>query len=119
MVKGKDKTERFKLSARLRNRREASDRVLKRKAAKMLCSLDCSGVFLNGLDRWERYQVLAMGWGKLVDHEVCVYLPRDSKELEIVWNVIQRAYDRLMGPGFPEAGSLVVSTWDWPSWSRA
>ena len=99
-------------------RREASDRVLKRKAAQMLCSLDCNGVFLNGLDRWERYQVLAKGWGKLVDHEVCFHLPRDSKELEIVWSVVQRAYDRLMGPLIPEAGSLVISTWDWPRFSR-
>ena len=99
-------------------RRDASDRVLKRQAAQMLCSLDCNGVFLNGLDRWERYQVLAKGWGKLVDHEVCFHLPRDSKELEIVWSVVQRAYDRLMGPLIPEAGSLVISTWDWPRFSR-
>ena len=99
-------------------RREASDRVLRRKAAKMLCSLDCNGVFLNGLDRWERHQVLAKGWGKLVDHEVCVYLPRDSHELEIVWGVVQRAYDRLFGQLTPEAGSLVISTWDWPRFSR-
>ena len=99
-------------------RREASDPVLKRNAAQMLCSLDCNGVFLNGLDRWERYQVLANGWGKLVEHEVCVYLPRDSHELEIVWGVVQRAYDRLFGPSTPEAGSLVISTWGWPRFSR-
>ena len=99
-------------------RREASDRVLKRKAAQMLCSLDCNGVFLNGLDRWERYQVLANGWGKLVDHEVCVYLPRDSHELEVVWGIFRRAYDRLFGPLTSEAGSLVISTWDWPRFSR-
>ena len=160
MAKTAKKTERFNLSARLRNkrkspgdfsarvalidriadlpgietverndettprrveiylRREASDRVLGRRAAQMLCSLDCNGVFLHGLDRWERYQVLVKGWGKLVEHEVCVYLPRDSKELEIVWDVVHRAYDRLMGPGTPEAGSLVISTWDWPRISR-
>ena len=99
-------------------RREASDRVLRRKAAQMLCSLDCNGVFLNGLDRWERHQVLAKGWGKLVDHEVCIFLPRDGHELEIVWGVIQRAYDKLFGPLTPEAGSLVISTWDWPRFSR-
>ena len=99
-------------------RRETSDRALKRKAAPMLCSLDCNGVFLNGLDRWERYQVLAKGWGKLVDHEVCIFLPRDGHELEIVWGVVQRAYDRLFGPLTPEAGSLVISTWDWPRFSR-
>ena len=160
MAKTAKKTDRFKLPARLRNKRrtpgdfsarvalvdriadlpgietverndettprrveiylqrEASDRVLKRKAAPMLCSLDCNGVFLNGLDRWERYQVLAKGWGKLVGHEVCIYLPRDGHELEIVWGVIQRAYDRLFDPLTPESGSLVISTWDWPRFSR-
>ena len=160
MAKATKRTERVKLTARLRNKRktpgdfsarvalidriadlpgietverneetsprrveiylrhEASDLVLKRKAAQMLCSLDCDGVYLNGLDRWERHQVLANGWGKLVEHEVCVYLPRDSHELEIVWSVVQRAYDRLFGPSTPEAGSLVISTWDWPRFSR-
>ena len=99
-------------------RREASDRVLKRKAPRLLCGLDCDGVTVTGLSRWERHQVLANGWGKLVDDQVCVFLPRDHKELEIVWNVVQRAYDRLIGPGTLESGSLVISTWDWPRFSR-
>ena len=98
--------------------REASDRVLKRRAAQLLCSLDCNGVTVCGLSRWERYQVLANGWGKLNDDQVCIYLPRNSKELDIVWSVIQRAHDRLFGPLTPEAGSLVISTWDWPRFSR-
>jgi hypothetical protein len=99
-------------------RRDSSDRVLRRKPPRMLCSLDCKGVFLSGLNRWERYQVLANGWGKLTDDHVCVYLPRDSKELEIVWSVFQRAYERFIGPAEPEAGSPVISTWDWPRFSR-
>ena len=99
-------------------RRDASDLVLKRKAPRLLCGLDCNGITIRGLSRWERYQVLANGWGKLVDDQVCVFLPRDHKELEIVWTVVRRAYDRLAGPSTPEAGSLVVSTWDWPRFSR-
>ena len=95
-------------------RRDAADRVLKRKPLQLLCSLDCNGVFLSGLNRWERYQVLAKGWGKLVDDQVCVHLPRDSKELEIVWSVFHRAYVRLIGAATPESGSLVISTWDNP-----
>ena len=98
--------------------REASDRVLKRKPAQLLCSLDCNGVIVSGLDRWERHQVLANGWGSLIDDQVCVFLPRDQKELEIVWSVIRRAHDRLFGPEKPEAGSLVISTWGLPEFSR-
>jgi len=99
-------------------RREASDRVLKRRPAQLLCSLDCNGVTVGGLNRWERYQVLADGWGKLINDQVCVYLPRDRKEVEIVWSIIRRAYDRLSGPLIPEPGSLVISTWDLPRFSR-
>lgn len=98
--------------------REASDRVLKRKPAQLLCGLDRNGVTVSGLDRWARYQVLANGWGKLTDDRVFVHLPRDAKEVEIVWSIIRRAYDRLFGPMTPEAGSLVVSTWDLPRFSR-
>lgn len=98
--------------------REASDRVLRRKPAQLLCSLDRNGVVISGLDPWERYQVLASGWGTLVDDQVCVHSPRDSKELAIVWSLIQRAYDRLFCPLTPAAGSMVVSTWDWPRFSR-
>ena len=96
--------------------REASDRALKRKPPRLLCGLDCNGVC--GLSRWERYQVLANGWGKLIDDQVCVYLPRDRKELQIVWSVIRRAYDRIFSPLTPDSGSVVISTWDVPRFSR-
>lgn len=99
-------------------RREASHRVLKRKPARQLCSLDCKGVTVNGLDRWARYQVLTNHWGTLVDDRVCVCLPRDRKELEVVWSVIRRAYDRLFEPMITDSGSLVLATWDWPKASR-
>ena len=99
-------------------RRDAADRVLKRKPPQLLCSLDSNGVFLSGLDRWEQYQVLAKGWGRLVDDRVFVYLPRDNKELEAVWNTFRTAYERLIGPAKPESGSLVVSTWEYPRFSR-
>jgi len=99
-------------------RREVSDRASKRKAAKLLCSLDCNGMIVSGLDRWERYQVLANGWGKLTNDQVNVFLPRDHQEVEIVWSVLRRAYDNLFNPIPDDAGSLVVATWDSPKHSR-
>lgn len=99
-------------------RRETSDRVLKRQPARCLCSLDSQALTVSGLSRWEKYQVLANGWGQLINDQVSVYLPRDQKELEVVRSIIRRAYDRLIGPLTPEAGSLVISTWDWPRYSR-
>ena len=99
-------------------RREASDRVLKHEPAPRLCSLDCDGLTVSGLDRWDRYQVLANRWGKLMIDQVCVYLPRDQKELEIVWSIIRQAYDRLFDTSTSETGSGEISTWDFPKFSR-
>lgn len=99
-------------------RREASDRVLKHESAPRLCSLDCDGLTVSGLDRWDRYQVLANRWGKLMIDQVCVYLPRDQKELEIVWSIIRQAYDRLFDTSTSELGSGEISTWDLPKFSR-
>ena len=99
-------------------RRESTDRGLKRKPPRLLCSLDRESVTVSGLDRWGRYQVLASGWGRLVDDLVCVDLPRDRKELEAVWSIVQRAYNRLYDSSAQEPGSLVLSTWDWPKFSR-
>jgi hypothetical protein len=99
-------------------RRDTSDRVSKRKPARQLCCLDCNCVTVSGLSRWERYQVMTNGWGKLINGQACVYLPRDHEDLEIVWSVIRQAYGRFTGRTTPESGSAVVSTWDFPRFSR-
>ena len=99
-------------------RRKGTDRGLKSKSARLLCSLDRENVTVSGLDRWGRHHVLACGWGRLVGDRVSVYLPRDRKELETVWSILQRAYNRRYDPSAPEPGSLTVSIWDWPKFSR-
>ena len=99
-------------------RRESTDRGLKRRPLRLLCSLGNDTVIVSGLDRWDRYQALSCGWGRLVDDLVCVYLPRDRNELETVWRIVLRAYDALFDSSAPEPGSLIVSTWDWPRFSR-
>jgi hypothetical protein len=99
-------------------RHESNDRGLKRRPARLLCSFNRDCITVSGLDQWGRYQVLLCGWGKLVDDAVSVYLPRDRKELETVWIIVQSAHDRLFGTSEPEAGSLIISTWDWPRSSR-
>jgi hypothetical protein len=99
-------------------RQESTDPVLKRKPAPTLCRLDCNGVTVNGLSRWEKYQVLANGWGRLIDNQVCVHLPRDHKELDIVWRIIRQAYDRLLDTSTSEPGSAGISTRNFPRFSR-
>ena len=99
-------------------RRECPDHALKRKPARLFCSLDRDSVMVRGLDRWGRHQVLSSGWGTLVDERVCVSLPRDRKELEAVWSIVHRAYNSFFDSSEPEPGSIVLSTWDWPKYSR-
>ena len=99
-------------------RRECPDRALKRKPARLFCSPDRDSVMVRGLDRWGRHQVLSCGWGTLVDERVCVYLPRNRKELEAVWSIVHRAYISFFDLSEPEPGSIVLSTWDWPKYSR-
>jgi len=99
-------------------RREYSARVFKSRPARLFCSLDRDSVTVNGLDRWGRHQVLSCGWGTLVDELVCIHLPRDRKELDAVWSIVHRAYNSFFDSSEPEPGSIVLSTWDWPKYSR-
>jgi hypothetical protein len=99
-------------------RRAGTNGKPKGKPACLFCSLDRESATVSGLDEWSRYQVLSNGWGKLDDELVCVYLPRDRKELETVWLIVQRAHSNLFDASLPEPGSLTVSTWDWPEFSR-
>ena len=84
----------------------------------LLCSLSREGITVYGLDRSARYQVLARGWGGLNRESVLVYLPRDGKELDAVWKNIKRAYDIRQSQPVGEVGTQVISTWDWPEFSR-
>jgi len=99
-------------------RRECPDQMLKSKPARLFCSLDRDNLTVRGLDRWGQHQVLSGGWGSLADERVCVHLPRDRKELEAVWSIVQRAYSSFFNSSEPEPGSIVLSTWDWPRFSR-
>jgi hypothetical protein len=84
----------------------------------LLCSLSRDGIAIYGLDRWARYQVLARGWGALNEACAQVHLPRDTNELETVWQIVRRAYDNRQLEPEKELEGLVVSTWDWPKYSR-
>jgi hypothetical protein len=97
---------------------EDSNRRPLGKPAFLFCSFDRESVTVSGLDQWNRYQVLSYGWGKLVEDRVRVFLPRDRRELETVWLIVQSAHSRLFDASVPETGSQTISTWDWPKFSR-
>lgn len=99
-------------------RQDSTARSLTNHDAKLFCSLNSKGIMIRGLDRWAKHQVISRGWGKLIPGDVLVFLPRDDKELHIIWKVLQRAYDNIYDPAAKTSGTNIVSTWDWPQFSR-
>lgn len=97
---------------------DASDRALTRRSTQRMCCLDTSGATVNGLNQWDKYQVLSNGWGRLAGAQVCVYLPRDDEELEVVWRIIRQAYDGLSGPPNAEPKLPPFSARGLPRFSR-
>jgi len=97
---------------------DCADRGQKSQPPTLLCSLNCNGVLVGGLDPWAKHQVVSHGWGKLILNQVLIFLPRDNTELEVVWKIFRRAYENLFTPLAAEPGRQIVSTWDWPKFSR-
>ena len=99
-------------------KRDSSMSLRERRPAPLFCSLGRDGIAVCGLDRWARHQVVSRGWGKLHVDEVLVFLPRNRRELDTVWKVVRRAYDNLFDPSAEVPGAHIVSTWDFPKFSR-
>ncbi len=99
-------------------RSDRGDQVLKRRPGTYFLGIDSQGITLHGLSQWERHQVIAHGWGTLVDDQVCVYSPRNEDEIDVTWKIIRRAFDRLYNPVTLRSLSPVMSTWHLPRFSR-
>ena len=53
------------------------------------------GILVYGLRSRDKHQVLSRGWGKLQNRNMLIYLPRDQRELEVCWSILNRAFDHL------------------------
>jgi len=60
------------------------------------CDITSSGISLEGLDDAERHQVLSRGWGRLENHRMQLFLPRNDGELDVCWRILYRAYCSLI-----------------------
>ena len=69
-----------------------------RHVAPLFCSLTEEGIGICGLSDRDRYQVLARGWGRLTRRCVLLHLPRDTGEMDVCWEILQRAYRSLNQP---------------------
>lgn len=99
-------------------RQDSTARSLANHDAKLFCSLNSKGIMIRGLDRWAKHQLISRGWGKLIPGDMLIFLPRDGEELDVIWKVLQRAYDNIYDPAAKTSGTHIVSTWDWPQFSR-
>ena len=61
----------------------------------LLCTINCEGIWVYGLDDSDRHQILLRRWGRLQANGVLLFLPRDDEELEVCWTILQRAFRRL------------------------
>lgn len=83
----------------------------------LLCSYQHTGIAVHGLNNRDRHQVVSRGWGRLLPDRVILFLPRDDSELDVCWDILQRATFRLAQPSVLPARRS-VSSWDLPSYSR-
>lgn len=93
---------------------DGADGARRTQSPPMLCSLNSNGLMVSGLDRWARHHVASRGWGRPIFDQMLIFLPRDNKELDVVWKILRRAYDNLYVSSAREPGSQIVSTWDSP-----
>jgi hypothetical protein len=83
------------------------------------CSLDEDGISVHGLSDRDRYQVLARGWGRLTRRSVVLHPPRDAGELEVCWEILQRAYRSLIQSSARSSSMRSIARVDnLPSFSR-
>ena len=86
--------------------------------SELLCTISREGILMCGLSRGDKHQVLSAGWGKLVGENVNIYLPRDEQELEVCWDVLQRAYQELASTSAKPSAARNTSPWEMPRFSR-
>ena len=70
--------------------------IRKQRPQTLFCCIDRDGIGVHGLSDWDRHQVLSRGWGKLSGDSVHLHFPRDTNELVVCWDVLQRAYHSLI-----------------------
>ena len=75
--------------------RPPSASIRRQPEAVRLCSISRDGVIVHGLSDRDRHRIISRGWGRLRRNGVAVFLPRDKEELEVCWNILERAYHSL------------------------
>jgi hypothetical protein len=55
-----------------------------------------AGISVEGLNDAERYQVLSTGWGRLEQHRVRLFPPRDEADAEVCWAILRHAYTTII-----------------------
>ena len=97
---------------------QAAPSLRKRLEPIRFCNIDHDGIEVFGLNDTDKQQVLSRGWGRSGASRVLMYLPRDDTEVEICWNILMRAYERLYEQSTEARSIRVVPAWTLPNFSR-
>ena len=98
--------------------RARSTSLRKQQQALPFCTRSRDRITIHGLSEWDRHQVLRGGWGKLRQDHVSLFLPRNTEELEVCWDVLQRAFSNL-STALAKAPLVRQASWlDLPRFSR-
>ncbi|MDX1498289.1 MAG: hypothetical protein R3176_00225 [Woeseiaceae bacterium] len=86
--------------------------------APLLCRISREGLAVYGLSDWDRHQVLLSGWGRLSQDHVLLHLPRDQRELDVCWRIVEHAFIASTLKPHGSRAARAASPWDLPRFSR-
>lgn len=83
-----------------------------------LCVIRRSGLTVYGLGLPDRRHLVTRGWGEPDHDRVRVYLPRDEREVDVCWTILQHAHCALLNPSARSSGARHRFDGDLPRFSR-
>jgi hypothetical protein len=83
-----------------------------------LCVIRRNDLTVYGLHLEERRHLVTRGWGHAEHDRVRMFLPRDEREVDICWTILQHAHFALMNPSARSTVARHRFNGDLPRFSR-
>ena len=83
-----------------------------------LCVISRDGLSVHGLSLRDRRHLAAQGWGTVSHERVHIHLPRDEREVDVCWTILQHAHCSLLNISARSPGSRHAFYRELPRFSR-
>jgi hypothetical protein len=83
-----------------------------------LCVIRRNDLTVYGLDLEDRRHLVTRGWGEAEHDRVRMFLPRDEREVDILWTILQHAHCALLNPSARSTVARHRVNGDLPRFSR-